>query len=560
MTNTTGRPQQRSTEAGSRRSTQRRRTAEERRTSEERLADPVFAQRYRAMSARDSRFDGQFITGVHSTGIYCRPSCPAVTPKADNVTFYLTAAAAHEAGLRACKRCLPDAVPGSPEWNVRDDLAARAMRLIADGTVEREGVPGLAHRLGYTPRHLGRVLTSELGAGPLALARAHRAQTARLLLAGTDMPITDVAFAAGFSSVRQFNETMADVYHVAPGAIRASARRRPGIAHGPLTPGAANASSLRLRLPARAPFDGARVLAFLGARAIAGMEAAVGGTSDADGALPSYSRALRLPHGPAALRLTLSGDADAPAVECEADLSDMADLAPLVARVRRLLDLDADAEAIDTALAADPALAASVAATPGIRVPGAVDPEEILFRALIGQQISVPAARTALARLTEALGEPVSVGGFTRLFPTSTAIAEHGRDVLRGPGKRIDAIVGAATALADGSLVIDVGESRAELEERLLALPGIGAWTAGYVALRVLGSPDVLLTGDLALRQGAARLGLPDDPKLLAARGASWSPWRSYAGMHLWQSAHAAQQEAKAARAAARVAPGPRAA
>ncbi len=436
---------------------------------------------------------------------------------------------------------------------MRDDLAARAMRLIADGTVEREGVPGLAHRLGYTARHLGRVLTSELGAGPLALARAHRAQTARLLLAGTDMPITDVAFAAGFSSVRQFNETMAEIYHVAPGAIRASARRRHPIAHTPGAPGAASGASLSLRLPARAPFDGSRVLGFLGARAIAGMEVADGGAPDQVGGRPSYGRALRLPHGPAAIRLTLSGDAGAPAVECEAHLADMADLAPLVARVRRLLDLDADAEAIDTALAADPALTASVAAAPGIRVPGAVDPEEILFRALIGQQISVPAARTALARLTDALGEPVTVGGHTRLFPTSAAIAGHGREVLRGPAKRIDAIVGAATALADGSLVIDVGESRAELEERLLALPGVGAWTAGYVALRVLGSPDVLLTGDLALRQGAARLGLPDDPRRLAARGASWSPWRSYAGMHLWESAHAAQQEARAARAAARV-------
>jgi AraC family transcriptional regulator of adaptative response / DNA-3-methyladenine glycosylase II len=491
------------------------------------LDDPVFAERYRAMSARDSRFDGQFITGVRTTGIYCRPSCPAVTPKPDNVTFYLTAAAAHEAGLRACKRCLPDAVPGSPEWNVRDDLAARAMRLIADGTVEREGVPGLAHRLGYTPRHLGRVLTAELGAGPLALARAHRAQTARLLLIGTDLPITDVAFAAGFSSVRQFNETMAEVYRLTPGAIRSAARRSPS------SPRQEGAATLSLRLPARAPFDGASVLGFLGARAIAGVESAnVSGDA-------TYARALRLPHGPASVRLSLAGTPDAPAVQCEATLADVADLAPLVARVRRLLDLDADAEAIDSALSADPALAPEVAAAPGLRVPGAVDAEEIVFRALIGQQISVAAARTALTRLTDALGEPISLGGFTRLFPTATAIAEHGREVLRGPARRIDAIVGAATALADGTLTIDVGESRDDLEARLLALPGIGPWTAGYVALRVLGSPDVLLTGDLALRQGAARLGLPSDARELAERGARWAPWRSYAGMHLWRRASA---------------------
>lgn len=489
------------------------------------MDDPVFAERYRAMNARDARFDGQFITGVHSTGIYCRPSCPAVSPKPGNVTFYLTAAAAHEAGLRACKRCLPDAVPGSPEWNVRDDLAARAMRLISDGTVEREGVPGLARRLGYTPRHLGRVLTAELGAGPLALARAHRAQTARLLLAGTDLPITDVAFAAGFTSVRQFNETIAEVYRTTPGGIRTAARR-PAAS----TTTDAGAATLSLRLPARAPFDGRALLSFLSARAVAGME--TGGDA-------SYARALRLPHGPAVVRLELAGTAEAPAVQCDATLTDVADLAPLVARVRRLLDLDADAAAIDAALAADPALAPSVRSAPGLRVPGAVDAEEIVFRALIGQQISVPAARTALTRLTDALGEPVELDGFTRLFPTAAAIAAEGRSVLRGPARRIDAIVGVARALADGSLLIDVGEARDDLEARLLALPGIGPWTAGYIALRVLGSPDLLLTGDLALRQGAARLGLPAEARALAAHGARWAPWRSYAGMHLWRAAAA---------------------
>lgn len=497
---------------------------------ETKLSDPVFTERYRAMSSRDARFDGQFITGVHSTGIYCRPSCPAATPKPANVTFYLTAAAAHEAGLRACKRCLPDAVPGSPEWNMRDDLAARAMRLIADGTVEREGVPGLARRLGYTPRHLGRVLMTELGAGPLALARAHRAQTARLLLAGTDLPITDVAFAAGFTSVRQFNETMAEIYRTTPGAIRASAKGRPAEHTTRAHPSTGQAASLTLRLPARAPFDGAAVLSFLAARAVPTAEA---------GDPTYYARTLALPHGPATVRLGLGGTDAAPHVTCEAHLADVADLAPLVARVRRLLDLDADAQAIDEALAADPALAASVASAPGRRVPGSVDAEEILFRALIGQQVSVASARTALARLTEALGTTVDLGGFSRLFPTAEQIAEGGRALLRGPGRRIDTIIGTAEALAEGRLVIDVGESREELERRLTALPGIGPWTAGYVAMRVLGSPDILLTSDLAIRQGAARLGLPADPRALAERGAAWAPWRSYAGMHLWRASQA---------------------
>ncbi|HYI32363.1 MAG TPA: AlkA N-terminal domain-containing protein [Glaciibacter sp.] len=503
------------------------------------------------MSSRDARFDGQFITGVHSTGIYCRPSCPAVTPMAKNVTFYLTAAAAHEAGLRACKRCLPDAVPGSPHWNLRDDLAARAMRLISDGTVEREGVPGLAARLGYTTRHLTRVLVAELGAGPLALARAHRAQTARLLLINTDLPIADVAFAAGFGSIRQFNETLAEVYERTPSEVRAVGKRARGASprdpgHDARADGARDAgmrdagmrdaglpglTGISLQLPARAPFDGRGVIGFLGTRALAGVEVATG---------DSYSRTLRLPHGYAVLELRLAGTDAAPAVACTARLENLADLAPLVSRVRRLLDLDADAAAIDAALGEDADLARSIHATPGIRVPGSLDPQETLFRAMIGQQVSVASARTALTRLAAELGErPPGLegeGSLDRVFPTARSIAEHGRDVLRGPAARIDAIIGVAEALATGELVLDVGESRGELEERLTALPGIGPWTAGYVAMRVLGSPDILLTSDLALRQGAARLGLPAEARALSIHGERWAPWRSYAGMHLWRA------------------------
>jgi len=490
------------------------------------LTDPSFAMRYRIMCSRDTRFDGQFITGVHTTGIYCRPSCPATTPKPGNVSFYLTTAAAHADGLRACKRCLPDAVPGSPAWNMRDDLAARSMRLISDGIVEREGVPGLADRLGYTPRHVTRILVAELGAGPLALARAHRAQTARLLLLNTDLSITDVAFAAGFGSVRQFNDTVATVYGRTPSHVRASRhsqpeRQKPGVDPAETT--------ITLELPARAPFDGAGVLRFLRERAVPGVETATD---------TSYGRTVRLPHGTATLEVTATGTAAVPALSCRIRLTQLVDLAPLVGRLRRLFDLDADATAIDCHLGATPALKESVDLTPGIRVPGSTEAEETLFRALIGQQVSVAAARTALTRLAGALGDRLPGPEQRLLFPTAAQIAASGAAVLRGPRARIETILHVAQALASGSLVVSFAQTRVELEERLVALRGIGPWTAGYVAMRVLGSPDILLTGDLALRQGAGRLGLPVEPRALTAHGADWAPWRSYAGMHLWHAAH----------------------
>ena len=472
------------------------------------------------MSSRDVRFDGQFITGVRSTGIYCRPSCPAMTPKASNVTFYRTSAAAHEAGLRACKRCQPDAVPGSPEWNSRDDLASRAMRLIADGTVDRCGVPGLAQALGYTPRHLTRVLVQELGAGPLALARAHRAQTARTLLVATDLPVADVAFAAGFSSVRQFNETIAAVYERTPTQLRTSVQR--AAAPNEASPGGATA--VTLRLPARAPFDGEGLLRFFADHAIAGVES---------GGATRYARRVRLPRGTATIDLGLDrGHAGENVVTCAARLDNVADLSTLVARVRRLFDLDADSAAIDDALSRDPALAPSVARSPGVRLPGSLDSEETLFRTLIGQQVSVAAARTVLARIC------FDLCGDSGLFPSATQLAEEGWRVLRGPAPRVAAILGVAEAIADGSLVVDVGMPASELTARLIAMPGIGPWTAGYVAMRVLGSPDVLISGDLVMLKSAALLGLPATRAGLSAYGERWAPWRSYAGLHLWRSAN----------------------
>jgi AraC family transcriptional regulator of adaptative response / DNA-3-methyladenine glycosylase II len=478
----------------------------------------TFETQYRALSARDARFDGQFIAGVSTTGIYCRPSCPALTPKPGNVRFFRTAAAAHDAGLRACKRCQPDAVPGSPDWNLRDDLASRAMRLVQDGVVEREGVDGLARRLGYTPRHVSRVLQAELGAGPLALARAHRAQTARTLLAATELPISDIAFAAGFGSLRQFNETIAAVYRATPGELRALTRRGSrGGAPSHADPGADGSGEITLRLPAREPFDAAGLFRFFADHAIPGLE---------EGGDVHFGRALALPGGPATIRVV--PDEQRPGVMVTARLTALADVPALVARVRRMFDLDADSVAIDDALSRDPVLAPLVAAVPGIRLAGSADGEESLFRTLIGQQISVAAARTVMGRLVADLG-----GG---VFPSAATIAAHGAGVLRGPATRVASILRVADAVAAGDVRVDLETPAAELRESLLALPGVGPWTAGYLAMRVLGNPDILLASDLVVRRSAAALGLPGDERALAASGAGWAPWRSYATVHLWRA------------------------
>jgi AraC family transcriptional regulator of adaptative response / DNA-3-methyladenine glycosylase II len=474
----------------------------------------TFHERYGVISSRDPRFDGQFVTAVRSTGIYCRPSCPARTPKAANVTFYATSAAAHEAGYRACKRCLPEAAPGSPEWDLRSDTAARAMRLIADGVVDREGVPGLARRLGYSPRHLTRLLTAELGAGPLALARAHRAHTARMLLVGTDLPAADVAFSAGFSSVRQFTDTVGEVFGMPPTELRA--RRHHAPSPGPLD----------LVLPVRGPIDTVGLFGWMRAHAVPGMET---------GAADAFARVVRLPGGPAWFELRQDA---AGRLRLRGQLTALSDLGTLIARVRRLFDLDADPIAVDESLARHPELAAAVAGVPGVRVPGAVDAAEMLIRAMIGQQISVAAARTVQGRLVTALGETVDTpDGPMTLFPTPAAIAERGADVLRGPAARVRAVLSAAAALADGTLAVGPGDDPLELRRTLLALPGVGPWTADYVGMRVLGDPDVLLPGDVAARAGAAELGIPADAAGLTAWAPRAAPWRSYLMAHLWYAA-----------------------
>ncbi|MFW2512772.1 AlkA N-terminal domain-containing protein [Demequina sp. SO4-13] len=483
-----------------------------------------FDRCYSALSARDPRFDGQFVVAVRSTRIYCRPSCPARTPKAANCTFFATSAAAHREGYRACRRCLPEAVPGSPEWNIREDVAARAMRQIGAGVVDREGVAGLAARLGYSPRQLGRILTDELGAGPLALARAQRAQSARQLLVSTAMPIADVAFAAGFASVRQFNETMAEVFAMPPSQLRDRARRseRSGLSE-PTVPG-----TISLSLQAREPFRGLDVIQWMRVRAVDGLEQVGQG---------AYVRTVRLFNGTARFAAVPGRNH----VRVTATLEHLADLPELLAVVRRLFDLDADPVAIDTALRSDPALRAAVAAAPGVRIPGTVDSTEMLARAILGQQVSVGSARTAVQRLVDALGAPLPPSLATpevvKAFPSAATIAAHAHEVVRGPASRTRALTAAMTAVATGELVLDPGRTLAQTTTSLEAIPGIGPWTSHYVALRVLSHPDILLTGDSAVRAGATALGIPSRPRELAERAQRHSPWRSYLMIHLWRAA-----------------------
>jgi len=499
---------------------------------------------YAAVSSFDKRFDGQFITAVRSTGIYCRPSCPARTPKRENCTFYRTSAAAHAAGYRACKRCLPEAFPGSPEWNVREDVAARSMRLIADGVVDREGIAGLATRLGYSKRQVGRILTDELGAGPLQLARAQRAQNARTLLVATVMSVSDVAYAAGFASIRQFNDTIGEVFGMAPTALRGAARATDRSAPRDNDVRTANRQlpgTITLKLRTREPFNGADVVGWLAKRSVAGLELV---DTDASGGL-SYTRSVRLSRGTAVMTVR----AETGAVALTAHLEHLDDLPALVARTRRLFDTDADPEAIDAALARDPRIAPSIAAFPGTRIPGSMGAMEMATRAIIGQQVSVAAARTSVEHLVAAIGDPLpdalSGHGVHLTFPDADAVAASAADVLRGPLARRETVARVAGAIADGTLRLDLAQTRADLTGALESIRGIGPWTSNYLAVRILGSPDVLLSGDSAVRAGAARLGLPSQARALAGASAGFAPWRSYLMTHLWRAAAQGQAPSK---------------
>ena len=475
-------------------------------------------QHYQAAVSKDARFDGVFFGAVTTTGIYCRPSCPAMTPKRENMRFYPTAAAAQQGGFRACKRCRPDASPGSPEWNIRADMTARAMRLIADGIVDREGVEGLASSLGYEQRQVRRVLTAELGASPLALARAQRAQTARVLVETTSLPMGDIAFAAGFASIRQFNATILEIFDTPPTRLRESAARA---ARGRRGAPASPPGVVCLRLPYRPPIDLPRLFSYLAARAVPGVEEVTAG---------EYRRTITLPNGRGLLSLHI---VDSPNwVECELELDDLRDVTAAVQRCRRLLDLDADPDAVSGYLSGDEVIGPLARACPGRRSPGHVDGDELAMRAVLGQQVSIAAARRLGGRLAAEYGKPLArpSGTLTHCFPDAATVAAADPSALPMPAARARALVTLASALASGDIALHPGADRDEAAARLLALPGVGPWTVAYISMRALSDPDAFPATDGGVLKALARLGTG------VPAAARWRPWRSYAVHHLWAS------------------------
>jgi AraC family transcriptional regulator of adaptative response / DNA-3-methyladenine glycosylase II len=472
-----------------------------------------FETSYRAMESRDQRFDGRFVVAVTSTSVYCRPSCPSRTPRRENVRFFRLPAAAEAMGFRACRRCRPDAAPSSPEWNSRGDLAARALRLIAGGTVDQDSVAGLARRLAVSERHLHRQLVAEVGVGPQLLAISRRAQVARLLVESGGLALADVAFAAGYSSVRQFNDGMRAAFGCAPGELR---RAKPaGSVEGQ--------GLLVLRLRYRPPLMTGPLLDWLAARALPGVETVEG---------PCYRRTMRLPHGAGYVAVELEPGRDS--VTVRLSLADLRDVTAAVQRCREIFDLDTDPGMIADWLLPDPVLGPLVQARTGLRVPGCADGCELAVRTVLGRRLSPAAARALGGRLVARFGEPFNTGDgcLTHLFPTPEALVEAELETIGLTGRRAATVRALARAAYAEGLVLDRGADREQCVAALLALPGIGPWTAGYIAMRALGDPDVFPHNDVGLRTAARGIGIPGLP----AYAQRWRPWRSYAAMQLWTS------------------------
>lgn len=481
---------------------------------------------YEALKSRDSRFDGRFFTGVTSTGIYCRPICAARTPKRENVRFFECAAAAEAGGFRPCRRCRPETVPGTPAWLGTSVTVSRALRLISQGALDTGDVDGLADRLGVGSRHLRRLFERHLGASPLAVAKTRRIHFARRLLDQTELPMTEVAHASGFASVKRFNTVIRETFGRTPTELR-SLRRDPE------TP--TREETVTLRLPYREPFDWKGIVNYIRARAIPGVEQVQDDV---------YRRTFEFDGTPGVLEVRACRDK--PCVVLEVSASARRHLMMVAERVRRLFDLMTDPVPIAQHLRRDPVLRNSVRRRPGLRVPGAWDPFELAVRAILGQQVSVRGATTLSGRLVEKFGRPLpgaDPSGPHRLFPTPAILADADIASIGMPGKRAEALRELARRVRDEELPLSWGDCAIESHAAMTAIPGIGDWTAQYVAMRALGQPDVFLPGDLGVRRalanGAGRL--PTAPEAMA-RSEAWRPWRAYAVLHLWMTENDAKE------------------
>jgi len=474
---------------------------------------------YRALTARDARFDGRLFVGVKTTGIYCRPICPARTPKRENVTFYPTASAAQDAGFRPCLRCRPESSPDLGAWRGTSNTVSRALTLIEAGALDEGDVDALAARLGVGERHLRRLFRQHVGAAPIAVAQTRRVLLAKQLIHETRLPMTEVALASGFGSVRRFNETFQALYRRPPAALRRLSGEAP-----------VGEDGIQLDLAYRGPYDWPALIGFLKLRAIDGVEAV---TDD------QYARTIVVSGGPGLITVTPAGKPDRLSVRIR--VPDLTSLPLIIARLRRVFDLTADPQTIAAHLSRDPALAPRVAARPGLRVPGAWDGFELAVRAILGQQITVVAARGLAGRIVRDYGDPLPPSlagvapGLTHTFPSAARLASEDLSRLPMPRARSASLQALAAAAVDDPLLFEPRADLVEAVKRLKALPGIGEWTAQYIAMRQLREPDAFPPGDIGLMRAMAAPG-EDRPTSaqLQARAEAWRPWRAYAALHLW--------------------------
>ncbi len=480
---------------------------------------------YRALRTRDARFDGRFFTAVRSTGIYCRPICPARTPRRENCIFVPCAAAAQEQGYRPCLRCRPEASPGTPAWLGTSATVSRALRLIADGVLDNGGVEELSERLGVGDRHLRRLFMQHLGASPVAVAQTRRILFAKKLIDETALPMTEIAFGSGFASIRRFNDAIKKTYGKNPSELRRAGAET----------AAADNPDLNLILPYRAPYEWRSMLSYLGGRATPGVEAVSG---------DRYLRTITL----TGARGEVSGIVEVGSVKgsdhllARIRLSDTAVLIQVAERLRRIFDLGADPGAIRSQLRGDKTLERAVADAPGLRVPGSWSGFELAVRAVLGQQVSVKGATTLAGRVARSYGRALEISdpageeaGLTHEFPSPRVLADSDLTEVGVIRARAQAIRSLARAVADGRIDLDVSRGLDETVEELQALPGIGEWTAQYIAMRALREPDAFPAGDLGLQRALQNGPRRPSAKQVRERAESWRPWRAYAAMHLWK-------------------------